>query len=179
MKLSDHPLIWFSGALATVAAGSWGLSQKVRVEPLEGQIKSQEGQIKFHREMLDEARGERDSLQTRLNTLSQQRAEGGKSDPVILSHTTAPTADGVRTQIQFRDAEGDANHISFVLVRSTAKDSNLKSGPIVQSEQQKRGSQVETKWRCEGGSYSVTQRAYITDAAGNVSQPHEFTVSCG
>lgn len=79
----------------------------------------------------------------------------------------------------FSDPEGDANAMSFVILQSDANGIGVESESFqIAEESQIKGTFWRAPWRCEGETYTIKVRAYMSDAGGNVSLPRDYVIDC-
>ena len=101
--------------------------------------------------------------------------------PALRDQIAMPVSrfDLVEQSIFFKDQEGDAKFVSFVILSTNAIQLKVTSHLIqVSADQQIKGGMVKRTWSCGSSPYFVKLRAYVTDAAGNVSRPRDYTLNC-
>lgn len=82
--------------------------------------------------------------------------------------------------IIFDDSEGDVIQVDYEIVASTVSGLTIEGGSVdIPPAEQKTGALITGQWGCGSDSYEVTLQATLTDAAGNHSQPYEYTMKCG
>jgi len=163
--LKDRTVFFVIAACAATAAATWVVSENVRVKPLSLELERTGGKLKT---LLDK---------------EAARTASGAPVPVITDITLARVkTDGgydIEQDIFFKDAEGDAMFISFVVLGTNASHLQVSNHNIrVPADEQIKGTKVTRTWKCVTSPYFVKLRAYITDAAGNVSRPRDYTLNC-
>jgi ribosomal protein L18E len=141
------------------------VSENVRVKPLTAELERTASRYKAQQEK------------------EAARLVVGPSAPVIsevlLSKIKTDTGFDLEQNIFFKDAEGDATFVSFVVLGTSANHLTVGALNIrVPSDQQIKGGVVKKNWTCVNSGYFVKLRAYITDSAGNVSRPRDYTLNC-
>ena len=163
--LKDRSVFFVIAACVATAGSTWVVSENVRVKPLGAEL---------------------DRLGARLKTLQDReaaRSTVAAQVPVITDLTLARVkhAGGydIEQTLYFKDAEGDATFISFVVLGTNAHHLKVTSLHLqVPAEQQIKGAVVRRTWTCGSGAYFVKLRAYATDASGNISRPRDYTLNC-
>ncbi|WP_139015673.1 hypothetical protein [Ensifer aridi] len=149
--LKDHPLVFLVGACCATAVATWTLSEMFRVAPIQSQLERQ---------------------------LSKTA-----SSPVIEDITTTTDksngSEVVHSAIKFKDAEGDAAYVNYIVRQTDAKRIEVTSSSIKSSKaQQVIGAVYTAEWKCSSGKYEVHLTVLITDFAGNVSLPKNYSIYC-
>ena len=151
--LKEHALFFVVAACAATAAATWVVSENVRIKPLAAEL-------------------ERTALRYKaLQEKEAARIVVGPSVPVItdvqLSKIKTDTGFDIEQNFFFKDAEGDATFVSFVVLGTNANHLTVGALNIrVPSDQQIKGGFVKSNWTCVKSGYFVKLRAYITDSAG-------------
>jgi len=163
--LKDRSVFFVIATCAATAAATWVVSENVRVKPVSAEL-------------------ERTS--TRLKALQDKEAARLSTGPqapvitdVLLARIKNESGYDIEQNIFFKDAEGDATFVSFVVLGTNASHLQVTSHNIrVPADQQMKGGVVKRTWSCVTSPYFVKLRAYVTDAAGNVSRPRDYTLNC-
>jgi hypothetical protein len=163
--LKDRTVFFVIAACAATAGTTWIVSENVRVKPVSVELARVSNRLKV------------------LQDKEAARTASGPPAPVItdilLGRVKTDTGYNIEQNIFFKDAEGDAAFISFVVLGTNASHLQVTNHNIrVPPEEQVRGANVTRTWKCVTSSYFVKLRAYITDTAGNVSRPHDYTLNC-
>jgi hypothetical protein len=151
MNAKDHIVFFVISSCAITASATWIMSERLRVDPIKAQLEKQ------------------------LNMT--------RSSPVIKRVTQSDgLTDGkpsVKQFFSFRDPEGDARFLSYVVLETNASGLRITSSSISSPKaDQIAGATTESNWRCGDAKYFVTLRAIISDAAGNASAPYDYTINC-
>jgi hypothetical protein len=81
--------------------------------------------------------------------------------------------------ISFTDNEGDVTHVDYKIISATVSGLQVEGGTIdIPSTAQKSGAVISGEWGCGNENYSVTLRVTLTDNAGNISKPFNYTMVC-
>jgi hypothetical protein len=163
--LKDRMVFFVVAACAATAGATWVVSENVRVKPLAAELERTGVRMKA---LLDK---------------EAARSMAAPSAPVITDITLArlrnDTGYDIEQNIYFKDPEGDATFISFVVLGTSAETLKVTSHAVHQpADQQIKGGVVKRTWTCGRGAYFVKLRAYVTDASGNVSRPRDYTLNC-
>jgi hypothetical protein len=185
-SVKDHPLIVVIGFCAATAAGTWALAERV-YDARNGGSDDPASTVTLR----EQAIADRDAEIARLK---QQLADAGSGKdsgssvpdpdaPVITKAYVTPRRDQeqlkVDQAIEFRDPNGDAAFINFIVLRTSASSIEARSVSIAQPpEEQVKGAVHRGTWNCSGGSYSVAFRVVITDTRGHASAPREYEIVC-
>lgn len=152
MVLKDHVFFFVVSACCATAVATWAASENLRVSPIKGQLEKQ----------------------------LRENASSPRITRMTITHEVEGDATVVKQVFNFKDPEGDAKFLSYVVVQTNADHLSVSSSSIsATKEQQIAGATKAGRWECGAGGYYVTLRAIITDADGNASQPKEYTVDCG
>lgn len=166
-RLREHALFIVVAACAATAAATWAVSEAVRVKPVAADFERAQQRVR--------------ALESRESARVQADPAAPVITDVVLTKVRNEAGGGydIEQNIAYRDPEGDARFMSFVVLASDAvsldvRASNLRDLP----ERQMAGAQVKRTWSCNRSGYSVKLRAYVSDAAGHVSRPRDFTLNC-
>jgi hypothetical protein len=159
-------------AISAFVAG-FAVSQKIVVERLQSDHEMQTNIAEAeHRAELGRVK----------NDLERQTKLTAHSPELRPPHLSAEDGeDGVRIwqHFTFRDPEGDASSISFVLLQSDVKDIDVTSESVdIAAAKQISGTSWAAPWRCKGRQYRLLVRAYMSDEGGNVSLPQDYVLRC-
>jgi hypothetical protein len=168
-RLREHGVFFVIAACAATAVAAWAVSEAVRVKPVSADLERAELRIK--------------ALEAR-----EAARLPGVVDPaapvitdVVLTKIRNEAIGGhdIEQNIAYRDPEGDARFMSFVILGSDAASLDLRANNLRDPpERQVAGAQVKRNWACNRTGYSVKLRVYVTDAAGHLSRPRDFTLNC-
>jgi hypothetical protein len=163
--LKDRSVFFVIAACVATAGATWVVSENVRVKPLTAELVGSNSRLKA---ALDK---------------EAARTLGGPQAPVItdvlLARIKTDSGHDIEQNIFFKDAEGDARFVSFVVLGTNARQLKVTSHLVSESsEQQSKGAAIKRTWTCGSGPYFVKLRAYITDDAGNISRPRDYTLNC-
>jgi hypothetical protein len=163
--LKDNPVFFVIAACVATAGATWVVSDNVRVKPLSAEVERTGSRLK--------------ALQDKEAARSGSSPQAPVITDVLLARIKNETGYDIEQSISFKDAEGDATFVSFVVLGTNARHLKVTSHDIeLTAEQQMKGGLVKRTWTCGTGPYFVKLRAYVTDAAGNVSRPHDYTLNC-
>ncbi len=163
--LKDRSVFFVIAACVATAGATWVVSENVRVKPLAAENERTSKSLK--------------ALQDREAARLTSAPQTPVITDVLLARVKNDNGYDIEQNIFFKDAEGDALFVSFVVLGTDARQLKVTSHQIqVAAEQQARGGQVKRTWSCGSSPYFVKLRAYVTDAAGNVSRPRDYTLNC-
>lgn len=163
--LKDRSVFFVVAACVATASATWVVSENVRVKPLAAEIERTGKGLK--------------ALQDREAARVTATPQAPVITDVMLARVKNDSGYDIEQNIFFKDAEGDAMFVSFVVLGSDARQLKVTSHQIqVAAEQQIKGGQVKRTWQCVNSPYFVKLRAYVTDAAGNLSRSRDYTLNC-
>lgn len=161
LLLKEHAVFFVIAACAATATATWVVSENVRVKPANADV---------------------ERAVQRCKALEDARQPPNPSTPVIsdivLSKVKNDAGHDFERNLFFKDAEGDAAFVSFVILGSNANQLNVRSANVAAAPEQIKGSVLKLPWVCVRTSYFVKLRVYLTDSAGNVSRPRDITLNC-
>lgn len=163
--LRDRSVFFVIATCAATAGATWIVSENVRVKPVSAELERTSTQLKA------------------LQDKEAARVSAGPQAPVItdvlLARIKKDAGYDIEQNLFFKDAEGDAAFVSFVVLGTNASHLQVTNHNIrVPADQQIKGGVVRRTWSCVTSPYFVKLRSYVTDAAGNVSRPRDYTLNC-
>lgn len=86
----------------------------------------------------------------------------------------------VYQRFHFHDEDGDVNRIDYRVLSASVDGLDVEGGRVdISANAQKSGDTITGEWDCGSDNYEVTLEAFLRDAAGNRSEPVEYTIVCG
>jgi hypothetical protein len=170
INIKDHPVLVVLGLCAAVAASAWGAAEKIRVDPIAEKLTS----------ATEEAKG----LRAQVAKLTGDQAIAHERDPVITGITlegdeVAGVGHVIRQHLRFKDADGDARTLSYVVLQTDNRQVSTVSGSIfLDPTRQKQGGVITGSWACAQNPYFVSLRVFISDAEAHLSAPYDYVINC-
>jgi hypothetical protein len=98
---------------------------------------------------------------------------------VVLRRDTSTGALVIYQDIYFKDSDGDVFRVDYDVVSTSNPDVHIEGGTLdISREEQKVGTFFTGEWGCGDGNYNVTLSVTLTDSAGHLSMPYEYTLNC-
>jgi hypothetical protein len=173
--LKDHALLYLIACCGVTAAATWAVQEKVRVAPMEYELKKAQ-----------EREAEQRTRETEAETKRKDREKADlaalelapKIKDVTLVRTLENGLEVWHQNIAFTDADGDANFVNYIVLQSSQPVSVSSASIEASAAAQKSGTTTIGRWNCGQETYSVKFRVLITDAAGRASNHHDYPVNC-
>lgn len=163
--LKDRSVFFVIAACVATAGATWVVSENVRVKPLGAEIDRMGFRLK--------------SFQDREVARNTVAVQAPAITDVTLARIKNTSGYEIEQTFYFKDPDGDASFISFVVLGTNASHLKVTSLHLETSaDQQVKGVAVRRTWICGSSPYFVKLRVYATDAGGNLSRPRDYTLNC-